>query len=311
MGAYKILCFDGGGIRGLLTAVLLERIVDLVPDLIKQTDMLAGTSTGAIIALGLAAGLTPSELVSLYKNKAQEIFADSWFDDIKDQGKLTGADYDNENLKKILMEVFGKTKLRSLKKRVIVPAFDLDNEDRSTPHSRKWKPKFFHNFPGDDSDGNDLVADVALRTTAAPTYFPAYQGYIDGGVVANNPSMAALAQALDKKTGKQQLSDLKLFSIGTGTSPLFIEGDRLDWGYMQWAFQLPSLMIDGMMGVADYQCARILGDNYFRLAPNLEKFIDLDDVKEIDNLVAFAEKVDINQSIAWLSRAWEEVPAPV
>ena len=75
---------------------------------------------------------------------------------------------------------------------VLIPSFQLDNQ---APHAgqRQWKPKFFHNYPGPDSDGAELVVDVAMRTSAAPIYFPTYQSYIDGGVVANDPSMAALA----------------------------------------------------------------------------------------------------------------------
>ena len=75
---------------------------------------------------------------------------------------------------------------------------DLSARDRADPSKRHWKPKFFHNLErGGSKDGGELVVDVALRTSAAPTYFPSYQGYVDGGVVANNPTMAALAQALD------------------------------------------------------------------------------------------------------------------
>jgi len=188
--AYRILSVDGGGIRGLYAAVLLDRLTLEVPTLVDRVDLVAGTSTGGIIALGLAHGLAPADLVALYRDRAKEIFDDSWLDDLKDLGGLTGADYDNENLKKLLGEIFGKrTTLKQLKKRVLVPTFDLDNESPA-PGKRMWKPKFFHNYPGPDSDGEELVVDVALRTSAAPTYFPTYQGYIDGAVVANNPAMA-------------------------------------------------------------------------------------------------------------------------
>jgi len=148
----------------------------------------------------------------------------------------------------------------------------------------------------------ELVVDVALRTSAAPTYFPTYQGYIDGAVVANNPAMAALAQALDAGTGKEALQNVHLFSLGTGVNPAYVAGKELDWGYAQWAKPLIALMVDGMMGVADYQCARLLQDGYFRLAPILPERIGLDDVDKIADLVKYAQDVDIQGAVAWLTR---------
>src|SRR2546425_6914600 len=105
---YRILRVDGGGIRGLYAAVLLDRLAREVPTLVNSVDLVAGTSTGGIIALGLAHGLAPADLVALYRDRAKEIFDDSWLDDLKDLGGLTGADYDNDQLKKLLEEVFGK-----------------------------------------------------------------------------------------------------------------------------------------------------------------------------------------------------------
>ena len=166
-----------------------------------------------------------------------------------------------------------------------------------------WKPKFFHNFEGPQSDGAQKIADVALRSSAAPTYFPVYQGYVDGGVVANNPSMAALAQALDSATGKQQLADVRLFSLGAGIAPTYVSGDTLDWGLAQWAVLLADMIMEGMMGVADYECARLLGDNnYLRLAPILPTTIPLDAADKIPDLIAAAKNVDIAQAVSWLSR---------
>jgi patatin-like phospholipase/acyl hydrolase len=304
--AYRILSVDGGGIRGLYAAVLLDRLARKVPTLVDRVDLVAGTSTGGIIALALAHGLAPADLVALYRDRAKEIFDDSWRDDLKDLGGLTGAEYDNGKLKTLLGEVFGKkTRLKHLRKRVLVPTFDLDNESPD-PGKRMWKPKFFHNFPGPDSDGEELVVDVALRTSAAPTYFPTYQGYIDGAVVANNPAMAALAQALDAGTGKQALQDVRLFSLGTGVNPAYVAGKDLDWGYAQWAKPLIRLMVDGMMGVADYQCARLLQHRYFRLDPILPERIGHNDVDKIGDLVKYAKDVDIRGADAWLTRYFSQ-----
>ncbi|MGD0074615.1 MAG: hypothetical protein ABSD31_09760 [Candidatus Binataceae bacterium] len=141
---------------------------------------------------------------------------------------------------------------------------------------------------------------MALRTSAAPIYFPSYQIYIDGGVVANDPGMAALAQVLDHDTGNQKLEDIRLFSIGTGTNPTYIAGHDLNWGLAQWARPLVNLMIDGVMGVAEYQCNRLLGANYFRLEPLLPKPIAMDDAKAVDELISYAKQVDLTKAVDWL-----------
>jgi uncharacterized protein len=299
MPTYRILTFDGGGIRGVYTAVLLQRLSEQVPGFLDRAHLLAGTSTGGILALAVAKGLSADDLVKLYQDNGKQIFARSLFREIGDLGNLVGAKYDNANLKRILLDKLGDGTLNDLLPRhVLVSSFDLD----SPVQPRTWNPKFFHNFAGDDSDGAEKVVDVALCTSAAPTYFPVYDGHVDGGVVANNPSMPALAQALDRKTGQQELADIRLFSVGTGGSPIFISGDTHDWGIAQWAHSLVNMMIDGMMGVADYECSRVLRDNYFRLAPPLPEPVALDAVDKIPMLIADANNVDLTSAISWLRK---------
>jgi uncharacterized protein len=301
---YCILCLDGGGIRGLFTARLLERLVDAFPDLINRTQLIAGTSTGGIIALGLANGLQPKALVQLYEQNGTAIFQTSILRKVLHGFGLIRPDYKNVNLKQLLEKTLGKTTtLGNLQKRVLIPSFDMDcGQDDPPGTPRSWKPKFFQNYPGPGSDGNELAVDVALRTSAAPIYFPEYQHYIDGGTVANNPSMAALAQAIDIGTGNQQLQDLRIFSIGTGTKLDFKTGANHQWGMWSWARPIISILIDGVMGVADYQCQRLLGDSrYRRLAPNVSRDIAIDAVSKIPDLIQYANAVDIGPEIEWLS----------
>ncbi len=300
MGTYRILALDGGGIRGVYTAVLLQQLSKQVPGFLGRANLLAGTSTGGILALALAIGMKADELVALYQDNGKLIFSKSLLREIGDLGALIGSKYDNANLEQVLRDKFGDRTLDDLLPRhVLVSSFDLDCP--ATPRTpRTWNPKFFHNFEGDDSDGAEKVVDVALRTSAAPTYFPVCQGFVDGGVVANNPAMAALAQALDTGTGKQNLEDIRLFSIGTGVSPTFISGDTHNWGIAQWAHSLVNMMIEGMMGVADYECSRVLREKYFRLAPILPAPVALDAVDKIPDLIADANKVDLAASVSWL-----------
>lgn len=307
MATYRILSLDGGGIRGLLSIVLLDRIGKEVPGWLDKADLLAGTSTGGIIALGIAHGVPLADTRALYEQKGRDIFDDSWLDNLKDLGNVAGAQYGNKALTRELRRFFGETRLKDLAKRVLIPAFDLDNENPDASR-RAWSPKFFHNFAGPDSDGGWLAYKVALYTSAAPTFFPAVDGYIDGGVFANNPSMAALAQTQDHRALKKPPSHdrIALLSIGTGTSLMRIERKNLDWGQAQWIKPLLNIMMDGVMGVADYQCRQILGNRYHRLAPVFppDQVIGLDAVDRIPDLVKFAEAVDISEAVKWLNAAW-------
>ena len=311
MDGFRILTIDGGGIRGVVPAIVLERLC-AEPELaswLDHVDLFAGTSTGGILALGLAAGLSVSTIRDLYEQRSASVFHDTLFDDIRDLGKIIGADYSIANLQRELERVFGDRTLGSLSRRVLITAFDLDNE---APGFRTWKPKLFHNFPGSDSDAEQLARSVAAYTSAAPTYFESVDGYIDGGVYATNPSMCALAQTQDPRVPASErtlLGDVRLLSLGTGRSLVYIEGDRHDWGYLQWVRPLISLMLDGTNGIADYQCARILGDRYFRLAPTFPpgREIAMDDVNEIPYLVDFALSLDLGELVGWLRDTWVDL----
>jgi patatin-like phospholipase/acyl hydrolase len=226
-------------------------------------------------------------------------------DDLVDLGKLRGADYDIGPLRRELRALFGETTLGELGTKVLITAFDLDNE-HPEPKKRTWKPKLFHNFAGPGDDRATAAADVGLYTTAAPTYFPSVDGYADGGVYASNPAMCALAQTQDRRYGPTRRDDVVLFSLGTGTSLQVIKGKVHDWGYAQWVKPLISLMLDGTAGIADYQCEQILGARYHRLAPMFppEITVPMDDVKKIKYMIDFAKGSSLDPTIEWLKRTW-------
>lgn len=308
MPPYRILALDGGGIRGIVTLVLMERLAAEagLEDWFDSADLLAGSSTGGLIALGLARGIPLEELRRLYETRGETIFDDSWLDDLKDLGKIGGADYDLKGLRREVRRLFGNARLHHLRRRVLVTAFDLDNRYRDAAR-RTWKPKLFHNFPGPDSDGGMLVWKVGLYTSAAPTYFPSYEGYVDGSVYANNPSMCGLAQALDRRQRRPAMAeDVTLFSLGTGTSLTYIKGQSVDWGYAQWARPIVTLMLDGVSGIADFQCRQILGARYHRLAPVFppHETYALDEWDRVPEMIEFAEKVDIRPAARFLRKAW-------
>jgi len=308
MAKYRVVSIDGGGIRGLVTTVLLQRIIATpgLENLLGTIDLLAGTSTGGLLALGIAHQLDLQIIRQVYVEKGPKIFDDSWLDDLVDLGKLRGADYDSKPLRRELRALFGDATLGDLKKRVLITAFDLDNE-ASKPEQRTWKPKLFHNFPGPNADRQALAADVGLYTSAAPTYFPSVDGYIDGGVYASNPSMCALAQTQDDRyKPTPSLDEVCLLSLGTGTNLQYIKGKSHDWGYAQWVKPLISLMLDGTAGIADYQCRQILGDRYHRLAPvfPVGTTVPMDDIEKIPYMIEFAEALSIDGTIEWLKQVW-------
>jgi patatin-like phospholipase/acyl hydrolase len=308
MEYYHALSIDGGGVRGLLTAVLLDRLESIHPFL-DDIELFAGTSTGGVLALGLAAGYKPADLCELYERHAKEVFADSLADDIKDLGMVLGSQYSNEKFIKLLEQHFGDKKLRDLPKKVLVSAFDLDNQAR-TGRYRTWKPKFFHNFNGFDSDGDERVVDVAVRTSAAPTFFPIYQGYIDGGVVANNPGMCALAQTINPGMAGRRLEDVVLLSMGTGINLKYLEAENEEWGIVQWARHMLSLMLEGSAGTVHYQCRMMLGARYRRINPVLPEPIGLDGFDRLELLREIGERENLNREVRWLRDYFENRKAP-
>lgn len=307
MRRFRILSIDGGGIRGIVPAIVLERLNKSLPGWLDGVSLVAGTSTGGLLALALARGLEPREIRKFYEEKGPRIFADSWIDDFRDMGRVLGAQYDSTALVRELKTIFGTTTLGRLDKRVLVTSFDLDGHS-DDPGKRMWKPKLFHNFPGRDSDRRERAYKVGAYTCAAPTYFPSVDGFIDGGVYANNPSMCALAQSQDARSVKPtpRMKNVVLLSLGTGTSLKFIRGKSLDWGYLKWAGPIIDIMMEGVSGIADYQCGKILGKNYHRLAPLFEpgQVIPMDAHRRLSELVEFAESVDLRRTVRWLRERW-------
>ncbi len=310
MAKYRILSLDGGGIRGIVTTVIMQRLA-ATPGLeafLDQVDLIAGTSTGGLLALAIARGKSVEDIRDFYVNDGPEIFDDSWLDDLLDLGRLRGADYKTAPMRRVFKRILGtETTLGQLDKHVLITAFDLDNE-HTDDSKRRWKPKIFHNLPGINSDKNELAYKVGLYTAAAPTYFPTVGGYVDGGVYANNPSMCALAQTQDQRYFEtpHDLKDIVLLSLGTGTSPVYIKGRTHDWGYAQWIKPLISLMLDGVSGIADYQCQQMMGEGYHRLAPDFppDVSIPMDAVKKIPYLIDFAQDLSINDTVTWMRDHW-------
>jgi len=289
---YKILSIDGGGIRGILPARVLERLETHRPGIVQNCELYAGSSTGAVLAAGFAYGFDPRFMRQMYQGFGKEVFADSIWDDMRDLKYILGADYSIENLKALLERVIGETTLGDLEKNVLIASFDLKDESRDPP---RWKPKFFHNYPDSRGDSEEKLVDVIIRSAAAPIYFPIYQGYIDGGVSAINPAMCALAQAFN-----EGFLDIRLLSLGTGNNPRWLDEQNGDWGVYQWGLNLINIVMDGGSEVADYQCRQILKGQYFRLQPQMPKHIGLDEWQSTDELIEIADAIDLEPILSWI-----------
>lgn len=338
----RILTFDGGGIRGILTAQLMARLEFERPGFLARAEFFAGTSIGSINAACFAKGLAPDEVVEFFKRFGPSIFKPrDWLDRLSSTDELVRANYDSQPLKDGLEEVLGAdTTLGQLPHHIMIPAFDLECEvqadavtmlgdlerEGATRRFRKsdltkqtvklWKPKYMHNF-GDASNEDHAIkaVDACLRSSAAPTYFKSYQGHIDGGMMDNNPSMSALAKAV-RATG--QIREHALLSVGTGFNPHSIPGDENDWGYKQWLLgttvdgqevgrgALLDVLFDGQIGVPDYQVRQLLNGRYRRLDAVLPQVIDLADVDKIDELIEIANSIDLTSTVEWLDRNWME-----
>lgn len=290
---YHIISFDGGGVLGLYSATLLSRLTALFPEMLEKADLLTGTSTGGLIALTLAHGLTPTQIMDIYLLRSKEIFARQLCYSMATLWGLAGSKYHNAGLVKVCNDTFGDQILGRLPKKVLIPAFDLMSE--GSPANPSWRARFFHNLAPDDY--SELVSDVAIRTASAPTYFPTYQGYCDGGVFANSPGTLAIAQAVEKLG--VDLADIRLLSIGTGGQIKYIDGQQLDWGLLKWVRPVVNIFMESQSLVTEATCKKFLGDRYFRLNPICPE-IEMDDVSRMPDLIRAANETDLTPAIRWM-----------
>jgi patatin-like phospholipase/acyl hydrolase len=286
------MSFDGGGIRGVFTAQLLI-MLEKESDFLKKIDLFVGTSTGALIALGLAAGLTSEQLVGLYKQFSTVIFKpNASFDEVFS----AVPKYDNTLLKAMMTEhVFNQhLTLADLKQKIVVPAFKLHDKALN-----RWTHHTFHNFNLHEAKTHKVI-DVALSSGAAPLYFPSYQGYVDGGVFATNPSMVGLCTALEQNP-TLDIKDVQLLSIGSGISPYCIK-DHAPWGVKDWLgrdYPLFSMMTEGGIGAVHEQCKQILKNSCHRIDAVLDQVVAIDDCLQIDYLIEKARSLPKEDSDLW------------
>jgi uncharacterized protein len=216
---YRILSLSGGGVRGIFQAEYLLGISAALRSKPFYTnfDLIAGTSTGALLAIGIALDVDLHRLVELYQYLSPQIFmpAQRFF---SKSPLRRGPQFSSEGLRTTLTGVFGNRKLEECKVPVVIPATVLDRYGH-----RIFTTLTRHGSPIPDSDCHLTAVDVAMASAAAPTYFQAVQPvgeqrtYVDGGMWANNPALVAVIQA--HKWLKIPFEQMRLVSVGNGEVP--------------------------------------------------------------------------------------------
>ena len=316
---FRILSLDGGGIRGAFTASFLAEIEKRLGVRVGEYfDLVAGTSTGAMIAIAVSAGVPASRIAELYEKAGPEIFMPR--PDYKPRklrhrilssvfrrrvqkrlpvriDDLLQTKYASEPLKAALNEVFGDERIGSLRQcRVVIPAVDATAGKVvvfKTPH-----------LPNLSRDRHESLVDVLLATTAAPTYFPhaAIGGggaFLDGGLWANNPSLVAYTEAMKirgactREVDRPFMpEDVQILSIGTGQQrySLMPPGENAGLGW--WGPKVFDVMSMSQSQGVDCHLKYLLGDRYWRINFDIpDSTWTLDAVQHLGALIHNGRKV--------------------
>ena len=284
----RILAIDGGGIRGLIPAVVLAEVERRSGRRTAELfDLIAGTSTGGILACGLTrpgGGGKPlhsaEELAGIYRTEGPKIFDRSLLKRVTSVEGLLDERYDDSGLNRALATYLGETRLRAALCDVLITAYDIEGRFAFFFRSARART---------DAEYDFSMAEAARATSAAPTYFEPVQvtdaagartySLVDGGVFAVNPAMCAYAEVLRHFPGAETL----LLSLGTGErTRKRTFGEIEDWGLAKWARPILDVVFDGVSDAVDYQLRHTLGEGrYHRLQVELKGASDdLDDADE-------------------------------
>lgn len=290
MADFQILSLDGGGVKGAFTAALLARLEEnLNTKIVDHFDLIVGTSTGGIIAIGLGLGLSPAEMLDFYKKHGPEIFKrylgarwwKSWFLSKYPQGRLLTALKDEK--------VFGERLFGESQKRLVIPSYSLTKDQTylfRTPHCSHLK-----------EDRKVEAWKVALATSAAPTFFPVcghIDGirHVDGGIWANNPTMVGIVEAY--RFLKIPLDNISVLNICPLTDVRARPRRLTKGGIIPWALKgdiVDIFMKAQSQGIFN-QSGNLLGfENVMRIDPNVQGSVfALDKAKNLGEIVSNAKE---------------------
>lgn len=297
---YRILALDGGGVKGAFTAAALARWEELTGlSTAEQFDLIAGTSTGGILALGLGLGMKAKEIQEFYEESGSKIFPMTTF---VQRGFKRWQHYLNNKFDPLVLEgelekAYGKDKtLANCRTRVLITSYNLTSDS-----PLRFRTSHHPAAPGH----NHLnVLKVARATSAAPTYFnPApvedlinkYEA-VDGGVWANCPAMVALCEAVNILNWP--LNRIEMLSVGTTSAPSLVGQPFLLTGLLGWAKRAPDLFMKTQMQSTLEYAEKLLGNRFLRVDDTAQT-TGLDDVNSVPML--------INKGVEIADRYYEKV----
>jgi predicted acylesterase/phospholipase RssA len=290
----RILSIDGGGIRGILPAMVLA-------DLERRTnrpaidlfDLMVGTSTGGLVALALACPNgdgkprhSARDIIRLYEVEGKRVFSRSVWHKIRSVGNLTEGKYPAAGIEGVLQDYFGECRLKDALNDVVVPAYEIERRMPFFFKTANARQKSYYDYP---------MKTVIRAATAAPTYFEPtqiqiggpndYYALVDGALFAYNPAMCAYIEALKRFP---EYDSVIMVSLGTGKLTRRLPYDEVkDWGAARWAQPAFALMCDGICDVVDHQLQEILPETedghrqYYRFQARLD--VGNDDMDDASN----------------------------
>ena len=282
--AFNILALDGGGTRGVYSAQVLSCIEQETGAPVREHfDLIAGTSTGSIIAGAAAVGIPMSGVVKLFEKESPRIFRRRWLGSFHMRSK-----YSSRSLEQVIRSCVSDLTLGEISTPLMITGSDI-----STGGVHVFKSRYLKDL-GEPyvRDGDVVLSDAILASCAAPAYFdPVPVGdflLADGGLWANNPSIIALTEAVSKF--RRLVEQVRILSIGTGHSVNLYSQNRL-WGLMTgWGREkLVSYFLRLQSDASANMAKLLLADRYLRLDPEIEAW-KLDDIKHLRNLKALATR---------------------
>lgn len=324
---FRILSIDGGGIRGIIPAKILEAIEKRTGlPTFEMFDLIAGTSTGGIIALGLTkpkavgkqeAQFQAKDLVKLYQNSGSTIFNQpSLFRKLRIL--LNQAKFSSQGRINVLSKYFGNAVLQDALKDILITSYDIEKRIPVL----FTKNNTYSNSPISHKLSNGvMMKQAAMATSAAPTYFEPYQlevnnsklhTLVDGGLFANNPASLATTEVISnfiRKTGLRTLdiNEILVVSLGTGSlqKPYSFQKTK-NWGTLQWVKPVIDISMDGNSAAIHNQMLQIFEQatdqetHYYRFNPILNEMNEaMDDAtpSNINSLIQLANReIDEHQS---------------
>ena len=282
---FNILALDGGGIRGVYGAHVLAKLEDTIGASVRERfDLIAGTSTGSILAGAASMGIPMKTLVGLFESQAGRIFSRRRFSLFP----VLRSRYSTHPLDQVIGEYLPEVTMGEVPTPLMITSSDI-----STGGVHVFKSRYLEEL-GEPymRDGQVRLRDAILASCAAPLYFDPWQvgEYLlaDGGLWANNSAIIAVTEAMAKF--RRPLDKVRVLSVGTGRTASFYTR-RGAWGLLTgWGGPKLVSYVLGLQSQASTNMAKLLlGDRHLRLDPEIKSW-KLDDIKSIESLKALADR---------------------